>query len=145
MCSFQGWVKFGGQSPPPFINPSLCVCVCVCSWACSVAQSCLTLCKSKECSLSGFSVHGIFQAGILEQVVISYSRGSSWFRDQTRISYIYLHCQMDSLPLAPPEMPTQFKFIRLYKLSLPPYKIRFTATRGQWCSGNAPPVKRKTN
>ena len=30
-----------------------------------------------DCSLPGSSAHGIFQAGILEQVAISYSRGSS--------------------------------------------------------------------
>ena len=36
-----------------------------------------------DCSLSGSSVHGIFPARRLEQVVISYSRGSSQPRDQT--------------------------------------------------------------
>ena len=30
--------------------------------ACSVAQSCLTLCDPMDCSLAGFSVHGILQA-----------------------------------------------------------------------------------
>ena len=30
-----------------------------------VAQSCLTVCDPMDCSLSGFSVHGIFQARIL--------------------------------------------------------------------------------
>ena len=35
----------------------------------------------------GSSVHGILQAGILEWVVISFSRGSSWLRDQTHISW----------------------------------------------------------
>ena len=34
------------------------------------------------------SVHGILQARILEWVVISSSRGSSWFRDQIHISYV---------------------------------------------------------
>ena len=42
---------------------------------CSVAQSCLTLCDPMDCSLPGSSVHGIFQARILEWVVISFSRG----------------------------------------------------------------------
>ena len=41
-----------------------------------------------DCSLPGSSVHEIFQARILEWVAISYSRGSSWPRDQTHISYI---------------------------------------------------------
>ena len=39
-----------------------------------------------DCSLPGFSVHGIFQARILEWVTISFSRGSSRPRDQTRVS-----------------------------------------------------------
>ena len=50
---------------------------------CTVAQSCLTLCDLMDCSPSGSPVHGIFQARILEWVVISFSRGSSWPRDQT--------------------------------------------------------------
>ena len=42
-----------------------------------VAQSCLTLCDPMDCSPPGFSVHGIFQARVLEWVAISFSRGSS--------------------------------------------------------------------
>ena len=34
----------------------------------------------------GLSVHGIFQASILEWVAISYSRGSLWPSDQTHVS-----------------------------------------------------------
>jgi len=41
-----------------------------------VAQSCLTLCNSMDCSLPGSSVHRIFQARILEWVAISFSRTS---------------------------------------------------------------------
>ena len=37
----------------------------------SVAQSCLTLCNPMDCSLPGSSIHGIFQARILEWVAIS--------------------------------------------------------------------------
>ena len=40
------------------------------------------------CSLLGFSVHGIFQARILEWVTISFSRRSSQPRDWTRVSCI---------------------------------------------------------
>ena len=36
----------------------------------------------------GFSVHGIFQAWILEWVATPSSRGSSWPRDQTWVSYV---------------------------------------------------------
>ena len=53
-----------------------------------VAQSCLTLCDSMDCSLPGFSGHGILQARVLEWVAISFSRGSSWPRDPTWVSRI---------------------------------------------------------
>ena len=42
-----------------------------------VAQSCSTLCDPMDCSLPGSSVHGIFQAIVLEWIAISFSRGSS--------------------------------------------------------------------
>ena len=53
-----------------------------------VAQSCPTLCNSMDCSISGFSIHGIFQARVLEWVAISFSRGSSQLRDPTQVSHI---------------------------------------------------------
>ena len=53
-----------------------------------VAQSCLTLCDPMDCSLPGSSVHGIFQAIVLEWTAISFSRGSSQPRDWTQVSYI---------------------------------------------------------
>ena len=40
-------------------------------------QSCLTLCDPTDCSPPGSSVHGIFQARILEWVAVPFSRGSS--------------------------------------------------------------------
>ena len=52
------------------------------------AQLCPTLCDPIDpidCSPSGFSVYGIFQARMLEWVAISFSRGSSWPRDWTHI------------------------------------------------------------
>ena len=42
-----------------------------------VAQSCPTLCDPMDCSLPGSSIHGIFQARVLEWVAISFTRGSS--------------------------------------------------------------------
>ena len=36
--------------------------------SCSVAKSCLPLCNPMDCSPPGFSLHGIFQARILERV-----------------------------------------------------------------------------
>ena len=53
-----------------------------------VAQSCLTLCDPMDCSLPCSSVHGIFQAIVLEWIAISFSRGSSQPRDWTQVSYI---------------------------------------------------------
>ena len=53
-----------------------------------VIQSCPALCDPMNCSLSGSSVHGIFQARILEWVAIFFSRGSSRPRDQTWVSCI---------------------------------------------------------
>ena len=55
-------------------------------------------------SLPGSSVHGISQARILEWVAMPSSRGSSWPRGRTLVSYIYLHCQPNSVPLAPPNL-----------------------------------------
>ena len=53
-----------------------------------VAQLCLTLCNPMDCSLPGFSVHGIFQARILEWVAMPSSRGSSQSRNQTQVSHV---------------------------------------------------------
>ena len=76
------------------------------------AQLCLTLCNLMDYSLPGSSVHGIFQARILEWVAISSSRGTSQCRNQIQASqglnqslWHLLHWQADSLPLAPPGKP----------------------------------------
>ena len=53
-----------------------------------VTQSCPTLCNQVDYSLPSFSVHGILQARVLEWVTISFSRGSSWPRNRTRVSCI---------------------------------------------------------
>ena len=53
-----------------------------------VTQSCPTLCDPMDCSLPGSSVHGIFQARVLEWGAIAFS---IW--------------QVGSLPLAPPRKP----------------------------------------
>ena len=51
-------------------------------------QSCPTLCDPMDCSLPGFSIHGILQARILESVTISFSRGSPQLRDRAQVSRI---------------------------------------------------------
>ena len=43
-----------------------------------VAQSCPTLSDPMDCSLPGSSVHGIFQARVLEWGAISFSENSAW-------------------------------------------------------------------
>ena len=53
-----------------------------------VAQLCPILCNPMDCSLPGSSVHGLFQARVLESVAISFSRGSSQPRDWTWVSHI---------------------------------------------------------
>ena len=53
-----------------------------------VAQLCSTLCDPMDSSQPISSIHGIFQARILEWVAISFSRRSSWPRDRTQVSRI---------------------------------------------------------
>ena len=72
VCVFMGLMEVLGG-----------VCVCV-----LVAQSCPTLCDPVDCSPLGCSVHGVLQARILESVAVSFSRGSSRPKDQTRVSFI---------------------------------------------------------
>ena len=59
-----------------------------------VAQLCLTVCSPMDCSPPGSSVHGIFQARILEWVAISFSRGSPNQGIEPRSPAL----QVDSLP-----------------------------------------------
>ena len=53
-----------------------------------ITQSCSTLCDPWTITCQVPLVHEIFQARILEWVVIPFSRGSSRPRDQTHVSYI---------------------------------------------------------
>ena len=52
-----------------------------------VARSCPTLCNPMDLSQAPLST-GILQAGILEWAAMASSRGSSWPRDWTRVSYV---------------------------------------------------------
>ena len=58
----------------------------------SVAQLYLTLRNPIDCSPPGSSVHGIFQARVLELESIPFSRGSSQPRDRNRVSRIAGRC-----------------------------------------------------
>ena len=44
-----------------------------------VTQSCLTLSDPMDCSLPGSSIHGIFQARVLEWVAIAFSKKNIYF------------------------------------------------------------------
>ena len=79
--SLDRWGCLAPPMKPAQVTPLLtlhCVCACVC------AQSCLTLCSPMDCSPQGSSVHGVFQASILEWVATFYSRP----KDGTCISYV---------------------------------------------------------
>ena len=66
--------------------------LCIVKVKSEVAQSCPTLWDPMDCSLPGSSVHGIFQAIVLEWIAISFSRGSSQPRDRTQVSHIVDRC-----------------------------------------------------
>ena len=51
-------------------------------------QLCPILCDSMDHSPPGSSVLGISKARVLEWIAISFSRGSSWPRDPTRVSHV---------------------------------------------------------
>ena len=77
-----------------------------------VVQSCPTLCDPIDCCLPGSSVHGIFQARVLEWVAISFSRGSSQPRDRTWISHI---AGRHILPSEPQGSPGTTKALVIYR------------------------------
>ena len=56
--------------------------------ACLLTQSCPALCDPFVCNPACSSLHGIFQARILEWIALPSSREFSWPRDQTHVSCI---------------------------------------------------------
>ena len=71
------------------------VCVCAHTHVHLVAQSHVRLCNSMDCNLPDSSVHGVFQARILEWVAIPFSTRSEP-RNQTWVSYTgrQIHCRL---------------------------------------------------
>ena len=63
-----------------------CIFYCINMWPCEVADS--LLCDPMDCNLPVSAVYGILQARVPDWVAISFSRGSSWPRDQTWVSHI---------------------------------------------------------
>ena len=75
-------------------------------------QSYLALCNPMDCSLPGFSVHGILQARILEWVAMPSSRGSFCPRDRTHVSCV--SCTADEFFTAePPGKPTNELYLNI--------------------------------
>ena len=64
---------------------------------CLVTQLCMSLCDPMDCNPQAPLFMGILQTRILEWVALLSSKGSSWPRDQTHISYL-LHWQAGFLP-----------------------------------------------
>jgi len=68
-----------------------------------VAQSCPTLCDPMDCSLPGSSVHGIFQARVLEWDAIAFSETAALVEPKTLLgnpvySVLTLHTRHDFSP-----------------------------------------------
>ena len=68
-----------------------------------VSKSVQLFCDRKDCNLPGSSVHGIYQARILEWVAISFSRGSSqtsglFTTESSEKPYLYLSIFNLSMP-----------------------------------------------
>ena len=68
-----------------------------------ITQSCPTLCDPMDCSLPGSSVHGVFQARILEWVAIP----SPGYLPDTGMESGSPTLQADSLPSKPQGKPLQ--------------------------------------
>ena len=70
-----------------------------------IAQSCQTLCDPMDCSLPGFSVHGIFQARVLSRLPFP-SPGNL---PNPGIKPRSLTLQADALSFVPPGKPLVYK------------------------------------
>ena len=71
---------------------------------CSVMSDSL---QPMDCTLPGSSVHGVFQARILEWVAISFSRGPSRSRDRALAFRVSCPAKQILLPLVLPGKPTR--------------------------------------
>ena len=101
------------------------------------------LCDRMGCSRPGSSVHGIFQARVLEWVAISFSRGSSWSRDWTRVCP---HYRPDALLSEPPGKIMLFIYFfgyatSMWELPWPGIKpmTPCLGSLNHWTTGEVPP------
>ena len=82
MCG--GWEA---KTAPP--DPLLqCACPLEAPLSAQVSAKSFQLCDPMDCNPPGSSVHGIFQATVLEWIAISFSSSSSQLRDGTQVSHI---------------------------------------------------------
>ena len=63
-----------------------------------VVQLCLTLCNSMDCSLPGSSIHGVFQARILEWFAIPFPDIYALIRTSSSITAQFLFLKNESVP-----------------------------------------------
>ena len=63
-----------------------------------VVQSCLTLSNPMDCSLPGSSVHGIFQARVLEWGAIAFSDHQCYFLINLLSGFSAVSCMLGMLP-----------------------------------------------
>ena len=88
-----------------------------------VAQSCPTLIDPMDCSLPGSSVHGIFQARVLEWGAIAFSRNDAWEMPKCSNCLFTLCVQIST------HNPDQEIYFHLFVCSLDPKPTDFkTAT-----------------
>ena len=92
------YLNFPMSLPSPNIHSRVSRCIVVS--ACVCAQSCPALCDPVDCSPPGSSVHGMFQARILELVPLPPSRGCFQHREGTWPLHL-LPWQVDSSPPCP--------------------------------------------
>ena len=76
-----------GNAFPLSLSLSLCF-LCLSLYVYKSVLSPVRLCDPMDCSPPGSSVHGTSPSRILEWVPISFSKGSSLFRDWTHRSYV---------------------------------------------------------
>ena len=91
------------------------------------------LCDPVDCSLSGSSVHGIFQARVLEWVAVSFSRGSSHPGIEPGSSTL----QADALPSEPRGItiqPSHIKFNYLQTFTISSIAAAKIYDHGSLCS-----------
>ena len=74
-----GPLKSGSARPSEYVH------ACVCD---QLLSRVWLFCDPRDCSLPDSSVHGVFQARILDWVAMSSCRGPFWPRDQTQVSCI---------------------------------------------------------